>query len=582
VEPYNAVLGIKHLVEDSELTFCLDNEALLSSCAHGLRLPAPRFSDLNYLISNAISGITTCLRFPGQLNTGLMKLAVNAVPFPRLHFMIPSYAPLLPRKKMNANIPSQVPVRVKDMIRELMHPRCRMVAADTRRGKFLTATSIFRGRMSTREVENSLKLIKDKNSKQFVNWIPDNAKIAICDIPPRGLKRAATFFSNNTSIASVWVRILEQYRAMYRRRAYLHWYFGEGMEESDFELAETTLLDLIDEYIPLSSNSFRNDDDDGDGGDDDIDADFKGTGKGVLGAGYPAQGDRGQSTRLTRANLPDGTGDGGGGRRRGRGGGGNERIIDDELAVANELSKGELDRFAEAKPEDEFADQRGSKASDKTPSNIMPESAPKTSLYASSKTSKLSNAEVEEEEQGLAKNAAASDDEIAGKASGGDVETATYTAAFKDEMEDSAGRRNNEAEANDLPIRTQPSWDQFYRKVSIPDERAQSHPQLQSLGGRGALEGGAESTGAVMDDQDDLVRRPNDLVAGNEADVGKLNNDDADDADDDDFLSRFVSDIKTRKRKSQESHEFDRIMERHNHDNAGAGNKDDDDEDDDF
>ena len=26
VEPYNAVLGIKHLVEDSELTFCLDNE----------------------------------------------------------------------------------------------------------------------------------------------------------------------------------------------------------------------------------------------------------------------------------------------------------------------------------------------------------------------------------------------------------------------------------------------------------------------------------------------------------------------------------------------------------------------------
>ena len=60
-----------------------------------------------------------------------------------------------------------------------------MVAADTRRGKYLTATSIFRGRMSTREVETSLKLIKDKNSEHFVNWIPDNAKIAICDIPPR-------------------------------------------------------------------------------------------------------------------------------------------------------------------------------------------------------------------------------------------------------------------------------------------------------------------------------------------------------------------------------------------------------------
>merc|ERR1712105_112892 len=49
--------------------------------------------------------------------------------------------------------------------------------------------------MSTREVETSLKFIKDRNSKHFVNWIPDNAKIAICDIPPRlelGTRRQST------------------------------------------------------------------------------------------------------------------------------------------------------------------------------------------------------------------------------------------------------------------------------------------------------------------------------------------------------------------------------------------------------
>jgi tubulin beta len=42
----------------------------------------------------AMSGVTTCLRFPGQLNTDLRKLAVNMVPFPRLHFFMPSFAPL--------------------------------------------------------------------------------------------------------------------------------------------------------------------------------------------------------------------------------------------------------------------------------------------------------------------------------------------------------------------------------------------------------------------------------------------------------------------------------------------------------
>jgi tubulin beta len=41
-----------------------------------------------------ISGVTTCLRFPGQLNADLRKLAVNMVPFPRLHFFMPGFAPL--------------------------------------------------------------------------------------------------------------------------------------------------------------------------------------------------------------------------------------------------------------------------------------------------------------------------------------------------------------------------------------------------------------------------------------------------------------------------------------------------------
>lgn len=48
-------------------------------------------------VSMTMSGVTTCLRFPGQLNADLRKLAVNMVPFPRLHFFIPGFAPLFAR-----------------------------------------------------------------------------------------------------------------------------------------------------------------------------------------------------------------------------------------------------------------------------------------------------------------------------------------------------------------------------------------------------------------------------------------------------------------------------------------------------
>ena len=48
-------------------------------------------------MSIVVSGVTCCLRFPGQLNSDLHKLAVNLVPFPRLHFFMMGFAPLTSR-----------------------------------------------------------------------------------------------------------------------------------------------------------------------------------------------------------------------------------------------------------------------------------------------------------------------------------------------------------------------------------------------------------------------------------------------------------------------------------------------------
>ena len=93
VEPYNATLSIHQLVENADECMVLDNEALYDICFRTLKLTNPTFGDLNHLISAVMSGITCCLRFPGQLNADLRKLAVNLVPFPRLHFFMVGFAP---------------------------------------------------------------------------------------------------------------------------------------------------------------------------------------------------------------------------------------------------------------------------------------------------------------------------------------------------------------------------------------------------------------------------------------------------------------------------------------------------------
>ncbi|CAH8623257.1 unnamed protein product [Schistosoma mattheei] len=98
VEPYNATLSVHQLVENTDGTFCIDNEALYDICfSQTLKLTNPTYGDLNHLVSATMSGVTTCLRFPGQLNADLRKLTVNMVPFPRLHFFMPGFAPLTSR-----------------------------------------------------------------------------------------------------------------------------------------------------------------------------------------------------------------------------------------------------------------------------------------------------------------------------------------------------------------------------------------------------------------------------------------------------------------------------------------------------
>ncbi|XP_023160465.1 tubulin beta chain isoform X1 [Drosophila hydei] len=243
VEPYNATLSIHQLVENTDETFCIDNEALYDICFRTLKLSSPTYGDLNHLVSITMSGVTTCLRFPGQLNADLRKLAVNMVPFPRLHFFMPGFAPLTAKGSQQYRA-----LTVAELTQQMFDAKNMMTACDPRHGRYLTVACIFRGPMSMKEVDTQMLNVQSKNSSYFVEWIPNNVKVAVCDIPPRGLKMAATFIGNTTAIQEIFKRISEQFTAMFRRKAFLHWYTGEGMDEMEFTEAESNMNDLISEY----------------------------------------------------------------------------------------------------------------------------------------------------------------------------------------------------------------------------------------------------------------------------------------------------------------------------------------------
>jgi tubulin beta len=247
VEPYNCVLTQNHLIEHIHQVVCLDNEALYNIAYDTLEIPSPAYDDLNRLCSLVMCGITSSLRFPGQLNIDLRKTLINLVPMLRLHFLTPSFAPLHTRK-----VDDYRNFSVADLTTQAFDANNLMCAVDPRSGMFLTASVIYRGDVPTQQVDEETLRIQTQYSNNFVDWIPHNVKTACVDVPHDMFTRSATMLCNTTSMIGMFERILNNFDKMLRKKAFLHWYTQCGMTEQDFTEAQANMNEVKEFYREAS------------------------------------------------------------------------------------------------------------------------------------------------------------------------------------------------------------------------------------------------------------------------------------------------------------------------------------------
>jgi len=231
VEPYNSILTTHTTLEHSDCSFMVDNEAIYDICKRNLNIQRPSYQNLNRIIAQVVSSITASLRFDGSLNVDLNEFQTNLVPYPRIHFPLVTFSPVISREKAHHE-----QLNVQDITNSCFEPQNQMVKCDPRNGKYMSCCLLYRGDVAPNDVTSAIASIKTKRSIQFVDWCPTGFKVGINHQPPTAIpggdlaqvSRAVCMLSNTTAIAEAWSRLDHKFDLMYAKRAFVHWYVGEG------------------------------------------------------------------------------------------------------------------------------------------------------------------------------------------------------------------------------------------------------------------------------------------------------------------------------------------------------------------
>ncbi|KAI0986250.1 hypothetical protein GJ496_000568 [Pomphorhynchus laevis] len=251
VEPYNSILTTHCTLEHTDCAFMVDNEAIYDLCRKSLNVERPTYINLNRLISQIVSSITASLRFDGALNVDLTEFQTNLVPYPRIHFPLVTYAPIV-----SADRAFHEAFSVADITNACFEPQNQMVKCHPQVGKYMACCLLYRGDVVPKDVNSAIATIKTRRNIQFVDWCPTGFKVGInyqppCVVPGADLAkvpRAVCMISNTTAIAEAWARLDHKFDLMYAKRAFVHWYVGEGMEEGEFAEAREDLAALERDY----------------------------------------------------------------------------------------------------------------------------------------------------------------------------------------------------------------------------------------------------------------------------------------------------------------------------------------------
>jgi tubulin alpha len=233
IETYNIVLSQSRIIGQSSSVIALDNGAMYDLCKKKLKIRLPRFKDVDQIaavaVSSFISGINTSeIGSLGKMNRNLANGDRN--------FLVPNYTFSTEESIHDA-------VSEEKLAEQAYDPSDLMVRTRQKQRLF-ASTAVCSGNFQNQSIKEAVYKSLINLDPSLTDWCQASTFCTVNPRPALGLgnikaaEKTICSFSNTTGISELFSKINKDFRFLFQKRGYIHWYVLNNLDDDLCESGE--------------------------------------------------------------------------------------------------------------------------------------------------------------------------------------------------------------------------------------------------------------------------------------------------------------------------------------------------------
>lgn len=266
VQPYNTILTLRRLAEESDACMVFDNSAISNLSSRVFGKSNVDYGNSNQLIAAVMSSVTNSIRFPSYMYSSLQNIFSTLVPTPDLHFLTSSFTPFSSDYVSYSRDHKQN--TTYDVMLDLIDNTSSLTSQMERNPIYFNTLTTLIGQIDRNDITRGISKIQHR--LRFAPWSAASVHVNVGKRSPYLSTPGSEdkeyingmMLGNTSGIVPLFINACETFDKIFSKRAFLNAFREVDMFDKDdleFTDSRSVVQNVIDEYIAAEEKNYLDD-----------------------------------------------------------------------------------------------------------------------------------------------------------------------------------------------------------------------------------------------------------------------------------------------------------------------------------